>query len=219
MKKIMLSMSAAAALLLSSCGGGEETATTDGETIEGNKTQETCFYSYAKGSASVNWTAFKTTEKMAVGGQFNTVNAKSEEKSTKIPEVLMGTVFNIPTASTFTENPDRDAKLKEFFFGAMEATDIILGQVKSVEGDNEKGTCTFFLTMNNIEKEVTLEYTVNDTELKMTGEIDVMDWNAGGAIESINKACEDLHKGSDGVSKTWSTVELTIGAALNKDCH
>jgi len=217
MKKTFLtSMTAAAVLILTACGGGEEKGTEDNILVP---EEQTCFYSYAPGSAAVNWTAFKTTEKMAVGGQFNTVNAKSETRSTKITEALEGTVFNIPVASTFTDNKDRDAKLVEFFFGAMEGTDIILGQVKVATGDNEKGTCTFYLTMNNVEREVTLDYVVEDTQITMTGEIDLVDWKAEAAVESINKACEDLHKGGDGVSKTWSVVELSISAAFNKECH
>jgi hypothetical protein len=37
-----------------------------------------------------------------------------------------------------------------------------------------------------------------------TGVIDILDFSAGDALSSINKACSDLHEG-----KTWSDV--TIG--------
>ena len=215
MKKIILPIAVLSALIISSCGG-EKAEEQDNILVP---EAETCFYTYAEKSASVHWTAFKTTDKVGVGGQFNVVNAKGGEKSTKITDVLETIVFNIPTSSTNTGDAGRDEKLKESFFGAMTATDLILGHVKSAEGDNEKGTCTFYLTLNDIEKEVTLDYTVTDDKIKLVGEIDVTNWEAGTAVESLNKACEALHTGADGVSKTWPNVELVIEAKLNKECH
>jgi polyisoprenoid-binding protein YceI len=214
MKKIFLPIAVITAFTLSSCGGEEKT-----EEVVIETTEQTCFYTYAEGSAQVRWTAFKTTDKVAVGGQFDQVNVVAGEKSTKITEVLETIKFNIPTASTNTANEDRDAKIIKSFFEAMDATDMILGQIKSAEGDNKSGTCTVYLTLNNVEKEVILNYTVEDATVKLTGEIDLINFGAEGAIASLNKICSVLHTGADGVTKTWSTVELSIEASLNKDCH
>jgi polyisoprenoid-binding protein YceI len=213
MKKILLPITVITALILSSCGGDKT------EEIVVETTEQTCFYTYAEGSAQVRWTAFKTTDKVAVGGQFNQVNVTVGEKSTKITDVLNTIKFNIPTSTTNTANEDRDAKIVASFFGVMDATDIILGQVKSAEGDNTKGTCTFYLTLNNVEKEVVLNYTVEDTIVNLTGEINLTDFGADNAVASLNEVCGVLHTGADGVTKTWNTVELAIEAALNKDCH
>lgn len=214
MKKIFLPIAVITAFTLSSCGGEEKT-----EEVVIETTEQTCFYTYAEGSAQVRWTAFKTTDKVAVGGQFDQVNVVAGEKSTKITDVLETIKFNIPTASTNTANEDRDAKIVKSFFGAMEATDIILGQVKSAEGDNLAGTCIVYLTLNNVEKEVILNYTVEDATVKLIGEIDLLNFGAEGAITSLNKICGVLHTGADGITKTWSTVELAIEATLTKDCH
>lgn len=35
-----------------------------------------------------------------------------------------------------------------------------------------------------------------------------MDFNTGKAMEALNQACFELHKGADGVSKTWSEVHI-----------
>lgn len=216
MKKIIFPIAVITALALSSCGGDkvEETVAVPGETKE-----EICFYTYAENSAEVRFTAFKTTDKAPVGGQFNQVNVTAGDKSTKITDVLETIKFNIPTNTVNTNDEGRDAKLVEFFFNAMNATDIILGQVKSATGDNTKGSCVFYLTLNNVEKEVSLDYTVEKDIVKLTGTIDLVDFSAEGAVESINKACEALHTGADGVSKTWSTVDLAIDAKFNMDCH
>lgn len=215
MKKIFLPITASTILLLSACGGENQTKkeqTTNNEPI--------CFYQYANNSsATINWTAFKTSAKVGVGGTFNNVIVKGGEKSTKITDVLNNITFTIMTNSTFSKNEERDAKIIESFFGAMNATDLIIGHAKSSEGTNESGTCTFYLTLNDIEKEVTLDYVVNDNVVSLKGEIDLLNWSGDDAIASLNKVCEDLHKGEDGVSKLWSIVELNIEATLSKDCN
>jgi polyisoprenoid-binding protein YceI len=219
MKKIIIPVAIIATAFLSSCGGENHEAKAT-EQHESEKQEEICFYEYDKEStASVKWTAFKTSDKVAVGGTFNTVLIKAGEKSTKLPEVLRTITFTIPTKSTNTTNPDRDAKIIDSFFGKMLNTDLILGHAKSVEGDNESGTMTFYLTLNDIEKEVTLAYTVTDATIKLTGKIDINNWNAETALKELNKVCEDLHKGADGVSVTWPNVELEIEATLSKRCH
>ena len=216
MKKLILPFAVFAAFTITSCGGEKTTTEEHSEAT----TEDICFYAYDEvAGAQVHWTAFKTSEKKPVGGQFNQVNVTVGEKSTKITDVLKTIKFNIPTASTNSANEDRDAKLINSFFGAMDATDLIIGQAKNAEGDNESGTCTFYLTLNNVEKEVILNYTVEDAALKLTGEIDLVDFSAESAIESLNKVCELLHTGEDGVSKTWSVVELSIETTLNKVCH
>ncbi|MGE0562639.1 MAG: YceI family protein [Flavobacteriales bacterium] len=201
----------ASSLIISSCGNDND-ATTNKEVA--------CFYEYEKtNTVSLKWTAYKTSEKVAVGGSFNDVLITGGEKSTKLTEVLNTIKFTILTNSTNTTNPDRDAKIVNSFFGAMLGTDIIMGQVSGVEGDNEKGKCSFFVTMNEIEKEIVLEYTVTENVVKLVGELDLNNWNGTEAIASLNKVCEDLHKGADGVSVLWPNVGLDIEVALSKRCH
>jgi len=215
MKKILLTFSVITAFTIASCGGEEKTENQAATEI----TEEICFYSYDEtAGAQVRWTAFKTTAKVPVAAQFDEVNVTTRERSTKITDVLKSVKFNIPTSSTNTANKDRDMKIVKHFFGTM-GMDLILGQVKSAEGDNKSGTCTFYLTLNNVEKETVLNYTVEDATLKLTGEVDMVDFGAEAAVAAINKACEALHTGADGISKTWSVVELSIETTLNKNCH
>jgi polyisoprenoid-binding protein YceI len=224
MKKIFLPIAVPivigiTAFTITSCGG-EEKNELKGEYSEQPTKEETCFYSYDKtATTQVRWTAFKTSEKKPVGGQFDQVNVTAGDKSTKITDILETIKFNIPTSSTNTTNEDRDAKIVKSFFGAMNATDIILGQVKSATGDNTLGTCIFYLTINNIEKEVTLDYVVEGATIKLTGEIDLINFSAEAAVESLNQVCGDLHTGEDGITKTWSVVELAIETTLKKECH
>ncbi len=214
MKKIVLPIAIISMFTISSCDGDQSSEK------ENTTAEQTCFYSYdATAGAQVRWTAFKTSDKVAVAGQFNQVNVTAGEKSTKITDVLTAIKFNIPTSSINTTNEERDTKIVQSFFGAMEATDIIFGQVKSATGDNTSGTCVFYLTINNVEKEVILNYTVEDATIQLVGEIDLTNFSAENAIASLNNICKDLHKGTDGVSKTWTNVELSIKTTLKKVCH
>ena len=36
--------------------------------------------------------------------------------------------------------------------------------------------------------------------------MDLNNWQAQVALESLNQACLELHRGADGVSKTWDEV-------------
>ncbi|MBI2279227.1 MAG: YceI family protein [Bacteroidetes bacterium] len=200
----------ASTIIISSCGSEKAS----------ENTETTCFYEYEKtDSISLKWTAYKTSEKVAVAGTFNEIIVSGGEKSTKLTEVLNTIKFTISTKSTNTTNPERDATIVNGFFGAMLNTDLILGQVSGVEGDNEKGKCSFFVTINDVEKEITMDYSVSDNVVKLVGELDLNNWNAKDAITSLNKVCDEKHKGADGVSVLWPNVGLEISVALTKRCH
>jgi hypothetical protein len=47
-------------------------------------------------------------------------------------------------------------------------------------------------------------------------EMNLENWDALAAVASINKACEALHTGKDGISKTWSEVAVHADVLLNK---
>ena len=213
MNNIFFPIAIVMSLFIMSCGDNNASKTEE-------TTENTCFYEYEDtNSVSLKWTAFKTSEKVGVGGTFNAITITGGEKSTKLPEVLQEIKFSIQTNSTNTTNPDRDAKIVESFFGAMLNTDLIIGQVKNVDGNNESGKCSFMITLNDIEKEVVFDYIVNDNLVKLTGELDLNLFDGKTAIESLNKVCEDLHKGADGVSVLWPNVGIEIEVALSKRCH
>lgn len=215
MKKIILPVALLFAISLSSCGS-ESTK----ETSNTAQAEPICFYKFdAAAPTTVKWTAFKTEAKIGVGGQFDKVTVTAGDKSTKITDILQDIKFSINTGSTNTNNEARDKKIVNSFFGTMASTDLILGQVKSATGDNKSGKCTFLITMNNVEKEAILDYTVNDKVIKLTGEIDINNWNGKAALDALNTVCSEKHKGDGNKSITWPNVELVITTTLEKECH
>ena len=79
-------------------------------------------------ATTVKWTAYKTTDKKAVGGTFTTLNFETKSGSSP-EEALNGLDFSIPISSLFTndETNTRDAKIKDAFFGAMLDTEFLKG--------------------------------------------------------------------------------------------
>ena len=51
---------------------------------------------------------------------------------------------------------------------------------------------------------------INDKKFSMATKMDVLNWNAKSSLDSLNLICKELHKGLDGISKTWSEVAINI---------
>ena len=162
-------------------------------------------------ATSVKWTAYKTTEKKGVAGEFAILNFENKEGASP-QEALNNLSFSIPVSSLFTKDETRDAKLKEFFFGAMLDTELLKGTIKYANN-----VCVASITMNGVTNDLPLEVSITDgRRVSMTGTMGLKNWDALGALESINKACFDLHKGPDGVSKTWEDVAIEVSTFLRK---
>ncbi|MDO6737827.1 YceI family protein [Wenyingzhuangia sp. 2_MG-2023] len=157
----------------------------------------------------VNWVGYKFTNKTGVKGQFQTVEVSSNSEATNMNEALKGVVFSIPVSSIFSNNGVRDAKLKSLFFGIMENTELLSGKVTQI---NENAG-VISLTMNNETHDLPFTLDVQGKSAYLKATIDINKWHAEDALASLHKACELLHTGEDGISKTWNTVD--IDAVLN----
>ena len=163
-------------------------------------------------ATTVNWTAYKTTDKTAVSGKF--IIEKFENKSGATPtEALNNLEFSIPVSSIFSKDEVRDGKIVEFFFGAMLDTELLRGTIK-FDANNQ---CYASITMNGVTYDLPLKFTVEDERrVNLKGVMELKNWDALGAIASLSKVCFDLHKGADGVSKTWTDVAIEITTFLRE---
>ena len=74
------------------------------------------------------------------------------------------------------------------------------------------------LTMNGVTHDLPLEATIKDERrVTLKGIMDLKNWNAIDALNALNKVCFDLHKGADGVSKTWEDVAIEIETYLREN--
>ena len=195
---------AIAALSLFSCGETKE--------VEMNTTTDEAMYQIDAETVSLKWVAYKTTDKVGVGGEFGNINVNDYQLAESKEGALNGVSFSVPVSSLFTGNKDRDWKLVNLFFGVMDRTEFIKGTFYQ----GEEGTGKLDLTMNGTSTELPYDYSITNDSIFITATMDVLNWNGQEAMDSLNKACYDLHKGKDGVSKTWSEVDIKASVAVVK---
>lgn len=173
-------------------------------------------YTLVQDSVKVSFTAYKTTEKLPVGGQFKEIEISNANGGATPLEALNGVAFSIPVSSLFTNDATgtRDPKILEFFFGAMKNTELISGTFNV----GEDGKSSIDVTLNGETSNIPLtQKMVSETALAFDGTMNLENWDALAAVESINKACEALHTGKDGVSKTWSEVAVHAEVLVKKN--
>ncbi|MFK5958134.1 MAG: YceI family protein [Lutibacter sp.] len=201
MKKVLtISLLLLTIITISSCKNKEKKENTPikkGYTVEAKTT-------------TINWIAYKTTNKVPVKGQFTEVTIENSKKSSTVQEALNGLKFDISVNSIFTKDTIRDAKLKKFFFGTMKDTNSISGIISM----NNETSGTVELTMNGISKVLPVTYVISDNMVTIEAVMNLDNWQAQLAIETLNTACKDLHSGDDGISKTWSEVKIEVTTSL-----
>mgnify|MGYP000207761855 CR=1 FL=1 len=213
MKKIVLSLLAFSFIGLYSCSN--EPTTTTKEKVE-TTTKTSRHYSLLPGKAGVRWTAFKFTERAGVTGTFDNIEAKEMVEGESLSDALKGLSYKIPVSSINSNNEDRDSKLTTFFFGVMNETPAITGTFGEFNGNDQFGTCNIIINMNGLSQSVDFEYKVNENNLSFLSMIDMNNWEGEFALNSINKKCEDLHKGKDGKSVIWPEVKLEMVIPFSK---
>lgn len=158
----------------------------------------------------VNWTAYKTTSKVPVKGQFSDLIIENPVKASTSMAALNGLKFSIPISSLFTNDTIRDGKLKKFFFGTLKNTSSITGTISM---DTEtSGSVT--MTMNGISQVLPIVYEISEQIVTIEALMELDNWKAQAAIEALNAVCKDLHTGEDGITKTWTEVKIEVTAHL-----
>ena len=199
MKKLLfLSLILTVFLTVTSCKK-EKQNTTDNDVAVKN-------YIIDTQNSVINWTAYKTTEKIPVKGVFKTVDIKKSKPAANPIEVLQDLEFEVPVSGIFSKDSIRDYKLVTYFFGVMDNTLNLSGKVNIQE--NGKGNIS--LTMNGITKELPFTYEVKGEIIEMKASMDLDTWQAQAAIAALNEVCNEKHKAADGISKTWNEVALQI---------
>lgn len=173
-------------------------------------------FSLVTDSTQVSFTAYKTTEKLPVGGKFTKIDITNSNSGDTALSALNGTAFSIPVSSLFTNDATgtRDPKILESFFKVMTNTEFIKGVFRVTDGDK----CSIGVTMNGETASIPLDYEkVSETEYLFKGNMELENWKALDAVSALNKACKVLHTGPDGVTKTWSDVAVQAKVLLEKN--
>lgn len=111
----------------------------------------------------------------------------------------------IHTNSVNSGDAIRDPKLRNSFFKIFN-TDEIKGEL--LDAENGKGALE--LKMNDQVNATEYSYSLNNDTLFINTHLDLTQWNGKAALDTLNKECNVLHTGTDGVSKLWSDVDVVL---------
>jgi len=163
---------------------------------------------YYSENAKVTWKAFKTYEKIGVGGTFD--HAEFSPKSAKTSEeFLTGSFMTINTSNVNSGNPGRDATLVSSFF-KVQNVDTITAKILSAKDSKAQVE----ITMNGVTKTIPMSYSVQEGKIIGKGVIDLSDFAMLKSLASINQTCFTLHAG-----KTWQDVEIGFEIPVANNCY
>lgn len=215
MKHVLNTLIFGSLIALTSCGADNAEKKVEKEIKIEEKTILMEKVNYNNSTTEIGYVAFKTTDKIGVGGKFTDFEITGTKAGKNALEVFENASFTIQTSSSVTGNEDRDAKILANVFGNFINSETISGNVVSMsEATDGKGVAVVNITMNDISNDVDCNYTVENDSISLNATIDIAKWNGLDAFAALNKVCFDLHKGADGESKLWSEVEIYIHTTM-----
>ncbi|MCT8333963.1 YceI family protein [Leptospira sp. 85282-16] len=179
--------------------------------------QENCTYEYDPSQTSLEWTAFKFTEKTGVKGKFDSIKVTGKQKDKSKFGAIKSIQFQIDTSSVNSGVPDRDGKIKKFFFGSVKGNGKFSGNFSDITS-GESGTAKLNLRYGNSKTSIPVNFVWKEDLVELTGTVDATNLGLQTGLNKLNAECNDLHKGSDGVSKLWPTVDIKVVSTLKKVC-
>ena len=171
-------------------------------------------------NTKVIWNGYKTNDKLKVVGYFEEFSCDREDQQfSSIDELVNGLKFSIKSSSSVSGDPIRDKNLQDHFFNYLTKDFIISGILGQPINDSidvdfivlgQTKTLRFGCQYNIVPDSPNSDYLI-----EIRGSID-LESQFGGlqAFNAISKKCHDLHKGADGVSKTWKQVDVLIKALV-----
>ena len=170
-------------------------------------------------NTEVNWSAYKTNDKTPVSGSFSEFSSDRENQSfNSIEDLVDGLNFSIRSLSSSSGDPLRDLNLKDHFFTQL--TDNF--QINGTLGRPINDSIDIIFDVLGQKKSIRFGfyiYTVpscpyDDQIISIRGTINLVNQFNEIAYNSLHSKCVDLHKGADGISKTWEEVDVHIKALV-----
>ena len=190
------------------------------EVEEKSTITEEAYYQFDLENTKVIWNGYKTNDKIKVVGYFSEFSSDRENKEfSSIEELVNGLQFSIKSSSSVSGDPIRDKNLQDYFFNYLTDNFVINGTLGSPINDSIDVTFDVF----GKTKKIRLAFLYNiipgcryyDHIIKLKGSINLeSQFDALKAYNAISNKCYDLHKGADGISKTWKQVDIHVKALV-----
>ncbi|PAF52474.1 YceI family protein [Helicobacter sp. 13S00477-4] len=158
--------------------------------------------------AQTTWTAYKTTDKVAVSGTFDNIQYKFGKKNNSISTTLEGATATIDPMKVNLHDDVKNKNVKDFFFSQFKKGGIKVTFKNVMEG-KDQGTILAMVKMNEKNVKVPMQYTIKDGKFIATGVLDIMEFALNDAFKKLALGCHDLHEGV-----TWSQVTITFSAPI-----
>ena len=179
---------------------------------------KTCTYGITQDDVKVEWTAFKTNDKVAVKGTFNKMTLNGATSAQSLAALAQGLSIDIDGGSIESGNPGRNVTVKQFLFEKFVPASAMQAKVVKLSGDEKSGSIDIALSLNGVSKTLPFAYTVKDNVLEAKASMQMFDFGLKAAFDSIHQTCKSQHIGKDGVAKTWDVVELMVSGKFSKTC-
>jgi len=166
-------------------------------------------YALKEGLPKIKWTAYKFTDKIGVSGSFNRITHQTFKKRGTVRQLLEDASFTIETKSINSNLELRDERIYNYFFKTIDA-DTISG--KFIEVSDTKGEIN--INMSGKSRSIPFTYTSYMDTVRISITLDLMYWNALPGIEALNKVCNEVHIGADGISMLWTDVNVEVEIAI-----
>ena len=177
-------------------------------------------YKLDMANTKVIWNGYKTNDKVKVVGYFNEFSIDRENQEfSSIDALVSGLQFSIKSSSSVSGDPIRDKNLKDYFFKYLTEDFVINGTLSQPINDSIDINFDVFGQTRKLrfgcQYNIVPDADNSDYMIEISGSID-LESQFGGlqAFNAISKKCYDLHKGADGVSKTWKQVDVLIKAPV-----
>lgn len=158
-------------------------------------------------------TGYKTAAKTAVPMTFTNAKFNFLKTQGSISEILTGATSTVELLSVDTyKNPLRDKNMRDKLFAKF-STPSVQAKIKSVDGDDSKGTLKVSITLNGQNKDVLMNYEIQGDKVKgdklvASGIINLEnDFNAKAAYDEFrtDKIVSGLH-----AKKTSPEVQISF---------
>lgn len=153
------------------------------------------------------WTAYKFTEKKAVTGSFSKIKIELPKDPKNDADLIRGTHAVIDSLSVETGDLGRNANIAQGFFAKMKKGTEVQVSFAKPKKDSVEAT----LKMNGASKKLKFKISRTENEMNLEATADIVKTlGLSESFESIQTLCKELHKGTDGVTKTWSEVAFKV---------
>lgn len=158
-------------------------------------------------SPKLTFTGYKFTEKAGVSGTFKEIKWSYNSQAKNLEQLLSSASAKIDSFSIEAGKKARNVNITNGLFKNWGGRHI---EASLQDIDLENNKLNLVLKIGELTKTVAMNIQRENKTVKLTGTMDLLKLGFSDAFEKLSKICGPVHKGKDGVRKTWPTVDLLV---------